>query len=731
MNNRVLPILTFNRIVPVVLWLIALFTLVTTIWATVSHYSVVPFWDQWNGTIGFYEKWLTEGADKIALLFSQHNEHRIALPRLFFLLDCELGRCDNSVSIVTIFITQLLTVVLLGYAFLKAGGARKDYFAFILPFLIIANYSWVQHENLTWGFQIQFVGVYFWGASSIIALALVKESVTNQRQVLLMATSLVAASFATFSMANGILVMPILILLAFFLRFSFKKHIALWLFMFLLAISYFRGYISPANHGQPLETLFKQPFELLAYACAYLGGVFRQGFSLFPKVSVILGGGYILLAGFFVILHLKGKQKLNNLQLALLAIAGFILLTAIVTGLGRVKFGIGQAFSSRYTTPVLIGWCSLFLLCWTYGKRTQKVAIIAGIVFLLALVKVQEGLNVNESGVVFNRDLGLLSVMLGTNDSVKIAQLYPSKEEVLERSTFLKNNNLSLYEYGFHLLLNKSLEDNYSGGLHDFCSGYFDTIKTDSNLEQGAVVEGWSWVTEERKPADYIVIADAERNVVGVAFSGVFRPDVAAVLGSRNKKAGWQGYVKDTPPKLTAYAVANNKICELNNNPDWPMLSLKRVETIEHLERSSIAYHIDGGWAVNGIYDYLEIQSLGSDALGSWNGDDAKKGTLEFGPLDVSSLDMLVWPMMTGPVNANQKIVLKSAISGDVLAEAKVPLLTPHWTYFEVNVNLPPQSKMEKVMLQFVDDGSGWGEWSAVGSPFIQNTDLKGQESGK
>jgi hypothetical protein len=83
---------------------------------------------------------------------------------------------------------------------------------------------------------------------------------------------------------------------------------------------------------------------------------------------------------------------------------------------------------------------------------------------------------------------------------------------------------------------------------------------------------------EEQRPADYIVIADSEKNIGGVAFSGGFRPDVSSTLGVRDKTAGWEGYVIDSQQQLIAYAVFGNSICMLKNSPDWPPLSLIPVD---------------------------------------------------------------------------------------------------------------------------------------------------------
>jgi hypothetical protein len=50
----------------------------------VVGYSPVPFWDMWDGTVLFLHNFL---AGDWTALFSQHNEHRIVLTRLLFLVE--------------------------------------------------------------------------------------------------------------------------------------------------------------------------------------------------------------------------------------------------------------------------------------------------------------------------------------------------------------------------------------------------------------------------------------------------------------------------------------------------------------------------------------------------------------------------------------------------------------------------------------------------------------------
>ena len=84
---------TFTRTV----WLLCsgLFTIavILGIAAAVPLWRVLPFWDQW-AIVGLYQRWL-EGSGTFHELLAQHNEHRIAVTRLLFLLDLELFRAAN------------------------------------------------------------------------------------------------------------------------------------------------------------------------------------------------------------------------------------------------------------------------------------------------------------------------------------------------------------------------------------------------------------------------------------------------------------------------------------------------------------------------------------------------------------------------------------------------------------------------------------------------------------
>ena len=64
---------------------------------------------------------------------------------------------------------------------------------------------------------------------------------------------------------------------------------------------------------------------------------------------------------------------------------------------------------------------------------------------------------------------------------------------------------------------------------------------------------------------------------------------------------------------------------------------------------------------------------------------------------------------MTGPVSTNQKSIVGEEDTGDLLYVTELPKYISCWSYSKIVFNIYPQSNLEKVFLQFVDDGSNWG----------------------
>ena len=124
-------------------------------------HTAIPFYDQLD---------LSTPTEIQRNLFKRHNEHLIVLPRLGFLLDFALTRGGNGVNIATIQLIQAAHALLL--AWVVAAGRDRDSVCpataaagrwpdpLVLGFALCIVFSAQQFENLAWGFQTQFVGVF-------------------------------------------------------------------------------------------------------------------------------------------------------------------------------------------------------------------------------------------------------------------------------------------------------------------------------------------------------------------------------------------------------------------------------------------------------------------------------------------------------------------------------------------------------------------------------------------
>ncbi|MBC7488878.1 MAG: hypothetical protein H7240_01460, partial [Glaciimonas sp.] len=117
----------------------------------IRAYSPIPFWDMWDGYLGFYVK-VTSG--DWSAWWAQHNEHRIVLARLFFWLDLAFFKGQGWFLIIVNYALQSMVCILFWVIWKETKGEKNNWLGF---FLICWLFWWIQKNNLEWGFQSQFI----------------------------------------------------------------------------------------------------------------------------------------------------------------------------------------------------------------------------------------------------------------------------------------------------------------------------------------------------------------------------------------------------------------------------------------------------------------------------------------------------------------------------------------------------------------------------------------------
>lgn len=144
------------RVLSICALVVGLGVLVSTIYGVVRFYSPVPWWDEWDGYIGFYRN-LAFGIWRGWWI--PHMEHRLIFPRALFLLDIN---AFGGMHYFLFFIEQLMlaAVVVIVWREYARGRAVRAPLGWVIGFPVALMFSWVQSEVLKWGFEVQVIAVY-------------------------------------------------------------------------------------------------------------------------------------------------------------------------------------------------------------------------------------------------------------------------------------------------------------------------------------------------------------------------------------------------------------------------------------------------------------------------------------------------------------------------------------------------------------------------------------------
>lgn len=320
-----------------VLYAVALFPPLCILYLITRYGVDVPFWDQWE-FVPLLEKFRT-GALSFHDLWAQHNEHRILFPRLIMLGLASATGWDIRYELYANFVIAGLAFIFLNLLFRKeVGGRCAPWFAVLSAFLV---FSPVQQENWTWGWQIQiFLGVL----GAVVAVWSV-SCYPGQWKGLIAAIG--AAIAASYSFNNGLLTWPVVGILLLAQGRWKARHIGLWTAAFIVSVFlYYHGYTKPELHPSLLYPL-NHPYDYIKYVFAYLGSPLA-----FNKTGNAIAIGVLLtsvLCFASVQSWRSGREGFQRI-LPWLALALYSFASAVVTGVGRLGFGVDQAMVGRYTT---------------------------------------------------------------------------------------------------------------------------------------------------------------------------------------------------------------------------------------------------------------------------------------------------------------------------------------------------------------------------------------------
>ena len=506
----------------------------------VRGYSPVPFWDMWDGYLGFFTKVMS---GDVSAWWAQHNEHRIVLARIFFWLDLVLFSGRGWFLIVVNYVLQAMVCMLYWTIWKESKNDKQNWMGY---FLIAWLFWWIQKNNLEWGFQSQFILAQLLPLAALYFLhrACHGRTVFNKWFVLAMAFGVLCIG----SMANGVLALPIMTVYAVLARMGLRRIVILCVLSVLTLFAYFYGYVAPVGHGSLWEALRTNPLGLLHYVVVYVGGAFSFGDSHVGLWSATIAGVFLIGSSVFFALKALARPREETLRLILLAFILYIGGTALGTAGGRLMFGIDQALASRYMTPSLMVWAALLIL---YLPQINSMRLSArnklwvwfAVLLLLMLPKQLESLG-SKKDRSFDRQLAALAVEMGVKDDAQIKHVFPSVPWIMSIAEKPIAENWSVFGLSpikdQHEILRTKLN---VGNVTDTCKGAIDVVSTIDGDSQYLKLRGWIFDPVRKKVPSYALLVDGVGTVYGVVLTGDDRKDVAEAVNSHARYSGAKGYL--------------------------------------------------------------------------------------------------------------------------------------------------------------------------------------------
>jgi hypothetical protein len=536
---------------------IAALTLISTLVLEARNFSPVPYLDMWDGYIGFDMR-VNQG-DFSAWTYL-HNEHRIIFSRLLFWLDIHVFGGTTLFLIVCNYLLAAASVATLAglvHHALPGEEARRIRWT-LYAVLATFSFSWVQAENLSWGFQSQFFAAQLF---PLLAAFLLWRS-TQVRWYFPAACLVGVVSAGT--MANGVLALPCLLLLALILRTGTLRVLVLAALSALVLLSYFHGYQSNPEHGSIGETLRSRPLDMLRYVFLYLGS---------PWVHLGAGkrvgeaaGLFFCLSSLWLTLSTARHWRERPVALCLLAYIAYLGATAFGTAGGRLIFGLEQALSGRYATPALMGWGALLILfAQRWAKRfSQSTGLqIAALLLMLCFLKLQVHDLKKKVDEPRWKMLAALAIEMGVRDEATLPYVYNIFDRLAIYADDARKRNISIFGNPAIRDVHEKLGQTIQTQGMAACQGAIDVMPNVRGDERFRQVIGWIYSPEHNQVPNRIWVTSADGTIIGYALTGYPRPDVAQTIDTRAEYAGFYGYVLKSTFPATTRLVAEDPACTL------------------------------------------------------------------------------------------------------------------------------------------------------------------------
>ncbi len=695
-----------------------------TVNATFAYRYPSLYWDQWDIFRSYIDYC---NADQFRQwLFLPHNGHRIAFGKLLFLADLKWFGASNFMPMVLMLLGQAGLVTLLlasAWRHLQGWPARISLCSVVSALLFSAT----QLENFTWSLQVTFTSVFVLAGFSF---ACAHQSFQSPRWgSLWFLLSSIFAVLASFSVANGVLVWPLLAGYFFLRKRWFSVAFHLLVFVTIIKWYYVGGEstVSTVSFRALLDLKFLQFFLL------YLGNPLgKHAFIL----SYIYGTAILL---FLVLLlhsywkHLRRADPLAWVGTTPVLLSLFILLSGLMTSVARMDRGLINATSERYNTAALILLGSLLVYAFMLLQQNRNKwfrCFVIGLMFaplgyFYYLLMTQKFYIIQFGNQYQKKMMALEAIRNTSKDGFFLGLLYP---------------NIGLHRHTINDLKRHPATQSVHASPGDTWGSLpipSDRPKQHIQAEilklpdlDGAptrcIVFG-SILWDQRHGNSPLIFTNSKGQVIGsgrtvrslpnlIPFQSAAKPD--------DHHSWFYGYadLDQWQDALSIWRIeSKNNWIEVASiqTAVTNTLTLATLETFRLENLSPIPFEVvsnDANWTPNGVFPGTPTATGLHSIWGSWSGNERYTGTISMRVWLEGHETMLYFPYLSGSSTPNVtiKLVFEDSelpyrqlfLPASVEKWRLIPFETFHWNGWAT--------------IEVSELGDGWGQWCAIAAPYVK-----------
>ncbi|MCB1615795.1 MAG: hypothetical protein KDI30_07255, partial [Pseudomonadales bacterium] len=539
--------------------LIAMGVVLSTFWFISINHTVGPFKDMWIAME--FIRSIFEGNGHFLDAFAFHGgAHRLAFPKLLFLVEYGVFKGTNIFLIAVSVVTQCTVLLLFTGMSLKGNFASRRQCFFLFCMAVIFLFNATQLENFIYTFDTQWFLTCGFAVLAIAFFVYYQQGVQRGRGSLAsLLLAFTAATLSALSSFSGLCCWLVLLLMALIFRLPARQVFTVLLGCVLFLMAYLNGFFSqpepevnPANI--PSDFVFNVWEHVIFRYFRWIGLYFGSPLSRenFIAGSIFAYSAIFFLATVLALVVVK-RCRLNFFQQFCLGIALFGLGVGLATGLGRLIF-VNIADEDRFQTVTLTFWLGVYGLAFSLASAAGKqkwpqyivtLLILFWSVIVLPRAGYKDALAHTEW---FDRVRhGNLALAVGQPEfhAIKWSLILGDKNKRINRpamhADILKREGWAIFSDPLAGMFGMTIS---TGSVDaDRCVGTIGYSKPLGPGYSGFVVYGRAWDSREAEAVREIILIDDNEMVVGLA--KVLRPKgyVGALSLLEQEDARWQGYV--------------------------------------------------------------------------------------------------------------------------------------------------------------------------------------------